>query len=129
MKATRILLFTIIWLPVVLISCNKSDDTTTLLTDETTSAVQNITVSQLDQTIKLHWMANADKGFLNTNILYEGNTLTVSKGIDSAVINNLTNDKNYTFKLVSVYMDNKSSDTITVTGTPKLTVKIILANG
>jgi hypothetical protein len=128
MKATRILLFTIIWLPVVLISCNKNDDTTTL-SQETPSVVQNITVAQFDQMIKLHWLVNTDNNFLNTVILYAGNTLTMPKGADSAVITKLTNNTTYTFKLVSVYSGNQKSDTITVTGTPQLTIKTILANG
>jgi hypothetical protein len=128
MKATKILLFTIIWLPAVLLSCND-DETTSSVTTETISAPTNVTVTEMDQMVKLKWTLNVDKNCINTLVVTKDSTVKVSKYVDSLIIKNLVNDTQYKFKLVSLYSNGKVSDTVIVTGTPTLQVYTILGNG
>ena len=71
-----------------------------------------------DGKVTLSWSDPIDSDFASVQITYGSNKIKITKGVQSAVITNLTNDTLYTFKIQTIDTEENISDGIEIESTP-----------
>ena len=84
--------------------------------------VTNVKVMPNDKQLKITWTDPADKDLNKVQVSCDGQTVNVDKGIQQAVISNLTNGNSYNYTIYAIDTSNNISSGVSGTGTPKIPV-------
>ena len=119
MKSIKKLLVLMLFVPVLLGSCEEDEDTIP------PGQLVSIEATGLDQSVLIQWSEPADSDLDKIIITYTNDIEYIAEvlaGVGEKTIAELINDQEYTFKLKAVDKSGNESEEVQVTATPELTV-------
>ena len=109
--------------PTIMVSCEEENEDTTL-----PGQVDSAEAIAQDQSVLIKWTDPTDTDFEKVVITYTNDieyNIDVMAGVQEKIIEGLTNDQEYTFKLKTVDKSGNESFELTLTSTPELTIYTI----